>query len=367
MGLEEQVLTRSKEIATDAYSMSVGELISLYRDHELDIHPEFQRFFRWTPGQKSRFIESLLLGIPVPSFFVSQKRNGSWDVVDGLQRLSTIFQLTGDLRGEEDTRIDPLVLEKTTYLPDLEGKSWESDSPDRELPQSAKLKIKRARLDLKIVMNTSDESAKYELFQRLNTGGSLATAQEVRNCLLLMLNRSFYSWFASLGEDEHFRECLPLSGRMLDERYDLELVTRFLVLRTIEENQLNRIGDLGSFLTDRILGFARSENFDQATEQEAFRGTFQCLNSCLSENAFKKFDPAKDRALGPVLISVFEVMAVGIGHRAHAERDRPTPDRISEFHRSLWTNEEFLKSTGSGIRAADRIPVTVAMGRRVFG
>ena len=157
MGLEEQVLTRSKEISTDAYSMSAGELISLYRDGELDIHPEFQRFFRWTTGQKSRFIESLLLGIPVPSFFVSQKKNGSWDVVDGLQRLSTIFQLTGDLRGEEDTRVDPLVLEKTTYLPDLEGKSWESDSPDRELPQSAKLKIKRARLDLKIVMNTSDE------------------------------------------------------------------------------------------------------------------------------------------------------------------------------------------------------------------
>ena len=367
MSLEEQVLERSKEISTDAYSMSVGELLSLYKDGELDIHPEFQRFFRWTSGQKSRFIESVLLGIPVPSFFVSQKKDGSWDVIDGLQRLATIFQLTGDLRDEENRRVAPLVLEKTTYLSDLEGKSWQSDDPDSELPQSAKLRIKRARLDLKIVMNTSDESAKYELFQRLNTGGSLATAQEVRNCLLIMLNRSFYNWFAELGRDERFQRCLPLSERMLEERYDLEIVTRFLALRTMEENRLNRIGDLGSFLTDRIVGFARSDDFDRNTEEEAFRRTFRCLDSCLGENAFKKFDPNKGRALGSFLISVFEVMAVGIGHHAHVEHDGPTDDRIRDVHRSLWTNDDFLKSTGSGIKAADRIPVTVAMGRRFFG
>lgn len=366
MDLEEQILTRSKAISTGAYSMSVGEMISLYKDRELDIHPEFQRFFRWTMAQKSKFIESLLLGIPVPSFFVSEKTDGSWDVVDGLQRLSTILQLTGDLRSEEDNPVEPLVLRETKYLPDLKGKSWESEDPSCELPQSAKLKIKRARLDLKIVMNTSDESAKYELFQRLNTGGSLATEQEVRNCLLIMLNRDFYNWFSSLGQDKHFRNCLPLSERMLDEQYDLELVTRFLALRTIGEANLRRIGDLGSFLTDKLVGFARSDEFDRASEERAFRSTFECLDSCLGEDAFKKFDPAKERSLGPFLISIFEVMAVGIGYRGHLDDARPTEARISQVHRSLWKDEVFLKSTGSGIKAAARIPVTVTMGRRFF-
>ena len=313
VNLEEQVETRSKEISTDAYSMSVGELISVYKDGELDIHPEFQRFFRWTTAQKTKFIESLLLGIPVPSFFVSEKTDGSWDVVDGLQRLATILELTGDLRSEDNRPVKPLVLEESTYLPDLKGKSWESNDRDSELPQSAKLKIKRARLDLKIVMNKSDESAKYELFQRLNTGGSLATAQEVRNCLLIMLNRSFYNWFADLGRDEHFRKCLPLSDRMLEERYDLELVTRFLALRTIDETHLKRIGDLGSFLTDTIVRFARAAQYDRVSEESAFRNTFNCLDSSLGEDAFKQFDPIKERSLGPFLISVFEVMAVGIG------------------------------------------------------
>lgn len=156
VSLEEQVLAKSKEIATDAYSMSVGELLSLYKDGELDVHPEFQRFFRWTPAQKSKFIESVLLGIPVPSFFVSPKTDGSWEVIDGLQRLSTIFQLTGDLRDEKKSPVTPLVLEKTAYLPDLQGKSWKSDDPDRELPPSAKLKIKRARFDVKIVCSVTE-------------------------------------------------------------------------------------------------------------------------------------------------------------------------------------------------------------------
>ena len=75
--------------------MSFGELMNLYQSDELDIHPEFQRFFRWKIEQKSRLIESILLGIPLPSIFVAQRRDGVWDVIDGLQRLSTVFQIAG--------------------------------------------------------------------------------------------------------------------------------------------------------------------------------------------------------------------------------------------------------------------------------
>src|SRR5437870_10728564 len=88
MGLKDEIAQRRAAIHTDGYPMSIGELINLYRDGELDIHPEFQRFFRWSNEQKSRLIESLLLGIPIPSIFVSQRENGVWDVIDGLQRLS---------------------------------------------------------------------------------------------------------------------------------------------------------------------------------------------------------------------------------------------------------------------------------------
>ena len=133
--------------------------------------------------------------------------------MDGLQRLSTIFQLTGDLKDANGRSVEPLVLSKTKYLPSLEGKRWVKSLPgaDDEISESAKLILKRARLDLKIVLNKSDESSKYELFQRLNTGGSLATEQEVRNCILIMLNKTFFDWVSQLGRYGAFRNCIPLS------------------------------------------------------------------------------------------------------------------------------------------------------------
>ena len=86
MNLKKEIAKRRQTINTAAYSMSIGELTNLYRDGELDIHPKFQRFFRWSDEQKSKLIESLLLGIPSPSIFVQQRQDGVWDMIDGLQR-----------------------------------------------------------------------------------------------------------------------------------------------------------------------------------------------------------------------------------------------------------------------------------------
>ena len=95
--------------------MSIGELLNLYRDKELDIHPEFRRVFRWTDYQKTRLIESLLLGIPIPPIFACQRTDGVWDVVDGVQRLSTIFQFIGELRDEGNNLVEPLVLQEPIF------------------------------------------------------------------------------------------------------------------------------------------------------------------------------------------------------------------------------------------------------------
>lgn len=100
MTLLNEVQVARKKVVADGYDMSLGELINLYRDDELRIDPVFQRLFRWDDERKTRFLESILLGIPFPPIFVYQDENGVWELIDGLQRLSTIFQLTGDLKGE---------------------------------------------------------------------------------------------------------------------------------------------------------------------------------------------------------------------------------------------------------------------------
>lgn len=84
MSLQEEITARASKIYRESYQMSIGELINLYRDGEMDIHPEFQRVFRWNNYQKTKLIESIMLNIPIPSIFVSQNDDGVWDVIDGV-------------------------------------------------------------------------------------------------------------------------------------------------------------------------------------------------------------------------------------------------------------------------------------------
>jgi uncharacterized protein with ParB-like and HNH nuclease domain len=111
MGLIEQIAEQKKEFKTDNYPMSSGEIISIYKNDEIIINPEFQRYFRWSPEQKSKFIESILLGIPIPPIFVYQRDDGIWEVVDGLQRLSTILEFVGSLK-KDGNKQPPFVLKK---------------------------------------------------------------------------------------------------------------------------------------------------------------------------------------------------------------------------------------------------------------
>lgn len=145
MSLQEEIDLKSKTIKSDGYPMSIGELASMYKEGEIDIHPDFQRLYRWNDEQKTKLIESILLGIPIPSIFVAQRDDGVWDVIDGLQRLSTIFQFMGILRDENNNLYQPLRLQGTEYLPSLVNKVWESENEDESLTMTQRLIIKRAR------------------------------------------------------------------------------------------------------------------------------------------------------------------------------------------------------------------------------
>ena len=370
MGLEQEIKDRSAEVHSDGYSMSVGELMNLYRDDELDIHPEFQRFYRWSPEQKSRLIESILLGIPLPSIFVSQREDGVWDVVDGLQRLSTIFELVGVLKDENAHALPPLTLTKTKYLPSLEGMKWEDDDPKVAIGRPNQLIIRRSKIDVKIILRESSEDTKYELFQRLNTGGSQLSEQELRNAVLMMVNPDAYRWVDELAKFPDFQACVPLSNRLKNQQYDLELVTRFLVFRRLDEKELSSIGDIGEFLTDKITSLAQSDTFEKtlATEKKAFEFTFARLASSLDENSFRRYNSQEDRHLGAFLISAFEPIAMGLGYNfeKYSENGKANTLDIEKISKNLWANKEFLNNSGSGVSASSRIRRNIPLGRRIF-
>lgn len=368
MSLQDQISAKSKEIHTDGYPMSLGEIITLYRDEEMDIHPEFQRFFRWSQYQKTKLIESILLGIPIPSIFVSQREDGVWDVIDGLQRLSTILEFVGELRNEAKEKITPKPLLETEYLPALLNKKWDDkDDPENSLTNAQRLHFKRAKLDIKIIKKESDTETKYELFQRLNTGGSSLSQQEVRNCLMVMVNRKFYEWIKHLSSRSSFQNCISLTEKGRDEQFDLELVLRFLIYKTCNIKEIANTTDVGVFVTAKMLEFCKDESFNYDAEECIFNDTFDILNGILADDSFKKYDKIKDRFLGAFMMSAYEVIAVGVAHNLSSFKDRDEEDKLLlKTIKKVWDHPIFMLKSGSGSKAVSRLPHLLPLGKAFF-
>ncbi len=365
--LIEQIEEKRKEIHTDAYPMSIGELINLYSDDDLDIHPEFQRIYRWTEIQKSRLIESILLGIPLPSFFVAQREDGVWDVVDGLQRLSTIFSFLGIYKNERDEIEPPLILKGTEYLPALEGMGWNEElSPDAHFSKELQRSFKREKIDLKIIKKESDEHTKYELFQRLNTFGSSLSDQEVRNCLLIMIDKTFYEWLKDLSDFSEFRNTLTITSRQVDEQYHLELVLRFLILKDADIQELRSVPDVGDFITKKIKDIASDSDYDRSTASEIFKKTFKILEKSLSDNAFRKYQD--NRYKGGFSLSIFEVIALGLGNNidGYDIDNQQHIDKIKAVSETLLQNARYTSKSGSGFKASDRLPHILPLGNELL-
>ncbi|MET4075340.1 DUF262 domain-containing protein [Hymenobacter sp. UYCo722] len=369
MSLQSEIDVKSKEIHTDGYPMSIGELITLYRDGEMDIHPEFQRFFRWSQLQKSKLIESILLGIPIPSIFVSQREDGVWDVIDGLQRLSTILEFVGELKDVEGKKIEASTLTGTEYLPSLEGKLWESDNVKKTFSLGQKLLLKRAKLDVKIIKSQSDKDAKYELFQRLNTGGSILSYQEIRNCLLVMVNPDFYKWLVKLADYDSFVKCMALSERQIEEQYNLELALRFFVYKNSTLDEVSSIKDISEFITKKMLEFSKDKSFSYSKEQVVFEKTFDLLAEIAGDDAFTKYESDRERFVGAFSISAYEVIASGLSKNIklyYGPRNTKKTDIALEKIKSIWDKPIFKERSGSGMPAARRLPLLIPLGEEVF-
>ncbi|MFD6679209.1 DUF262 domain-containing protein [Micromonospora parva] len=365
MSLEVELKQYRRQIATDAYPMSIGELANLYRDGEMDIHPEFQRIFRWTSSQKTRLIESILLGIPLPSLFVAANEEGVWDVVDGVQRLSTIFQFMGILRDEDGEPISPFVCEDAPFLKSLAGVTYDSKVAGAvNLDSTQRLDFKRARVDVKIIKRQSDNRAKYDLFQRLNSYGSVATDQELRNCLLVSMSKAHYEWLVSISKDENFLGVLEMQDRLLSERYHMELALRFVALRKIELPRLSKIGNIGEFLTAEVVTLAEKSQDDLQEEEEIFRRTFLLLKEAGGSEMLRKWNPASRRTEGPFSLSAFEALALGVGYQ-NAE-ESITPDIVAKKRVEFWSMPEYGAGFSTGKRADERMRKTIPTGRSLF-
>jgi len=342
--------------------MSLGELTNLFKEGELIIRPQFQRFFRWEEDQKSALIESILLGIPLPPIFVATVEGGAWELVDGLQRTSTILQLQGLLPDK-----DPLVLESTKYLPAMEGLVWEDDDPEKCLTEAQRLDLKRARIDVQIIQRDSSPESKYDLFQRLNGFGESLTPQELRNAALSSVSNEGFEKILELAAYPAFKETVTLTERETKQQVDVEHVLRFLICSELSDAEVNSLKDFRGILDERSLGIAQAaergdDSFVKAAE--VFRNCFDIISQNGGEDVFRKFDTAKGRFTGSFLLTSYEVVALGLGWAvSNAVAYRTDLLGLSQ---GLWNDGSLYAGMVTGKSTEQRMRLTLPLGRQAI-
>jgi uncharacterized protein with ParB-like and HNH nuclease domain len=364
--LQIEIDSMAKSIKTDNYPMSIGELSNIYLEGDLTIRPEYQRIFRWDIYQKSRLIESILLGIPLPPIYVFQTNDGKWDLIDGQQRLSTIFQFMGILKDENGNIISPEPLIKTKFLPSLDGKYWNKEcDEENSLTEAQRRFIKRSKLDIIIIDKASDKFAQYEMFQRLNTGGSHLSPQEIRNCIILMNDEEIYKFFKELSSDENFRKSIPLSESDEEQQGYMEQIVRYFVLKYSDLN-VDDSANYNDFLTDEIISIIDKKIIDQEVDRNVFKRVFKLIYNLFEDNAFKRFNYEKNKFLGPVLVGAYETIIPGLIKYIDFYEEKINHEKLIKIIKNIYKNEKYQDAVKRGVRPVSRLKKLSELSMELF-
>ena len=332
--LEKEILEGRNSLSADRLDMSFGELMSMYSNGELVIDPEFQRLYRWSLEQRTRFIESLLLGIPIPSIFVAEDTDGRWEIVDGLQRLSTILSFFGLLKHTPEK--NDWILEAGDVAESLSGLKMD------DLPVKYQLNIKRSVCRIEIVKWDSNYDMRYELFNRLNTGGSPLTDQEIRNCIFRGISVEFTDLIKQLASDSKFVSLIQPTEKQVEELYLDELVLRFFSLYDNHE-KVNK--NLSEHMTDYMRSATKSEE-DYEHKVEIFKQVVSVLMP-IGRSALS----GKNGQLSTSLYDgIFNGLAKNISYFESAE-----PKNIDSLIEKLKGDEDFKKASGVASNYKERV------------
>ena len=335
--------------STQALDISFNELLDMYKNKELNITPDFQRLFQWSPGQRSRFIESLLLEMPVPPIFMIEEDEGRYILIDGLQRISSYLHFRGEL---EAPHLDPpvslgekLTLVDCDIVKELNGRTFDN------LDVGLQIRAKRAFIRVEIVRKGSDPHFKYHMFKRLNTGGELLSEQQVRNSTIRMLGAAFPEFIIAMSKTKEFGDCTEyLTQERLISGFDQELVLRFFALKNRRDKFKHEVSD---FLTDYMENVAdpeKTEIFDYKAEEEVFRKTFGILQKALGAYAFAF--AKKDRSGLSGGFSTYHYEGITIGLQSVIDKVDPADaaaiNKLKAALEKTKLDPEFIKITTGG-------------------
>ena len=363
MSLAKEIDKAKMSVNTDSVQITIGEIANMYENGELDILPEFQRLFRWSIEKKSNFVESILVGIPIPPAFAYENTDGTWELVDGLQRISTILEFMGLLIDPDTENPRRSKLVDTKYLPSLNGVVWEKKHNDeKELDKSFQLFFRRHRIDFQVLKHPSDSKTKFDLFQRLNRGGAYANEQEVRTCSMVLADPNFTKSLRKLAAESSTRQIFRISDDQVKSQKDIEYLVR-LIVHTFKDFEKGT--DVQEFLDKSIIDVMSSESGKNAVKRA--RWTINTLFSARGEDALIPTDDRVEGIAQRFSLRALEGIAVGIARNRKSIGKLSDPNKfVRERIEDFWKQDEVGEMSGSGLRGTVRLQKTVNFGDNFF-
>ena len=307
---------------------SLRQVVDMIGEGDIDLAPDFQRQYVWKARQQSGLIESLLLGIPLPSFYFNEDDTGRLQVVDGVQRLTTIYRYV----------TDPAVrLGEVTYLHDLVGQGF------GDLATLFRRRLSSAQFVAHVIDPQTPYRVKFDIFRRINTGGTPLSAQEIRHCMSKTRSREFLK---QLVNDESF--VTATGGALINHprMADREVALRFVAFRLFASDDYEQHGSFDEFLgfvTNR-LDNPTGENLDNL-RSEFVRGMTNSY-AVFGENAFRKW-PWDAIRRSPINRALFESWGTVLADYDEAAIRNAAEDLVAQAREMMTNDLEFLHSISS--------------------
>jgi hypothetical protein len=340
--LEAQLAEERKKVDVASVSFSVRELVRMFSEGELSIAPSYQRKYRWSPDVASTFVESVFLGLPIPPIFVATNDNFEWEVVDGLQRISTLIMFLA----EDDSHIakigrkSPLSLEGLDKLSQLNGVTY------GEMPISIQRYFGRQPLQVISLTDKSDKEVRFDLFERLNSGAISLSAQEVRTAVY---RGAFIDFIEDLSTDPNLMSLLKLQEVNQSDGTAAEQVLKYFAYKN---NRQNFKGAVTEFLNAYTENAERTFDYDR--ESKLFVSTMSHLASVVG-------GPFLRRNTKVTPLVQFEASAVAVGEliSAGVAPAAPSPD---------WLNDpELVSSSTGGTNTRSMLRRRIDRAKVIFG
>lgn len=350
------------KIRISTKSFTLREVVEQINDGDIDLSPDFQREYVWKARRRTRLIESILLGIPLPAFYFNQGASGAYQVVDGVQRLSTIALF---MRDQHILSKDDLE-----YLSDLDGEKF------TDLDPAALRRFRSTQIVVHVIEPQTPDEVKYDIFSRVNTLGSPLSAQEIRHAMSEKRSRHFVARLADseafdTATERHYWKKLSdgaivrESGRMANR----ELALRFCAFRICTIDQYRQFPSLDAFLmnfTKRIDGSAEPTIADHelAGLEKDFNQAMAAAYEVLGNAAFRRWPLDADRR-GPINRAVFEA-------QANALADYKLATLVSHAHaikhafRAAFNEPEYLRAVTVGTGDANRVAYRLDRNRKIL-